>query len=342
MNKLKSLVFWEKFRPTIISKEQGKGIPIILLPRIKKLVDGMIDENGDIEIKMNLLLHSGGGQGKTTLVSILTENTDFRMIKATERGVDTIDIIEEHCRNFTLPLKKKGQKGNPKGQKVIWLEEFDQTTIQFRNALRSFMEDYPNVRFIATANNISKLQRTEEEKALIGRFNTVDFNPQSKEETQFLKDNYLKYLKAVGKNSKLEMNDSVYKTIISKSFPNLRVAVQVIQEIVISGSYEEYENKKENLNQDVFTFILDGNNDLKRNFYYVSENFPKDKTEDLLNMLSRPFFKYLLENNEDIIEEKGAKIANLSKNFNYQYTLTIDPEMHLFNYVTQLKMLING
>ena len=338
MNKLKSLVYWEKFRPTSIKK--GKGIPIILLPRVRKLIDGFVDDDGEIDIKMNLILYGSGGCGKTSLINILTENTDFRMIKATERGVDTIEIIEEHCKNFSIPLKKKNIKGNPQGQKVIWLEEFDQTTIQFRNALRSFMEEYPNIRFVATANNIIKLQRTEEEKALIGRFNVVDFNPQTKDESLYLKENYLKYLKAVGKNSKLIMGDEIYQKIINNSFPNLRVAVQTIQEIVISGSYEQYEQVKEDLNDDIFDFMLDGNNDLKRNFYYVSENYPKEKTEDLLNILSRPFFKYLLENRFEIIEKNGDKIANLSKNYNYQYTLTIDPEMHLFNYITQLKTLL--
>lgn len=338
MNKLKSLVFWEKYRPTLLDK--GKGIPIILLPRVRKIVDGLKDKDGEIDIQFNMLLHGSGGVGKTSLINILTENSDFRMIKATERGVDTIEIIEDHCKNFTLPLKKKNVKGNPQGQKVIWLEEFDQTTIQFRNALRSFMEDYPSVRFVATANNISKLQRTTEEKALIGRFNLINFDAETPEETEYLKTQQLKYLKAIGKNSKVDMPDEVYQKIISKTFPNLRVGVQTIQEISISGSYEEYENQKENLNQDVFSFILDGKNDINANFFYVQENFPKEKTEDLLNMLSRPFFKYLLENDPELIEKNGFKIANLSKNFNYQYTLTIDPEMHLFNYISQLKELI--
>jgi len=340
MNKLKNLTFWEKYRPTLINK--GKGIPIILLPRIRKIIDGFKNDDGEVEIKFNILLFGTGGTGKTSLINILTETTDFRMIKATERGVDTIEIIEDHCKNFTLPLKKKGQKGDPNGQKIIWLEEFDQTTIQFRNALRSFMEEYPNVRFVATANNISKLQRTEEEKALIGRFNLINFEPETVDEKDYLKEQQIKYLKAVGKNVKLEMGDDIYEKIVVKSFPNLRIGIQTLQEIYISGSWEQYEHTKANLNQDVFEFIMNGKNDLRENFFYVQENFPRDKTEDLLNLLGRPFFKYLLENDSEMIKKAGFKIANLSKNYNYQYTLTIDPEMHLFNYVSQLKELING
>ena len=302
---------------------------------LKEMYDLEVDSEKHRYYTNGVLSHN------TSLLNILTENTDFRMLKSDERGVDTIEIIEEHCKNFSIPLKKKGQKGNPRGQKVIWLEEFDKTSAKFREALRSFMEEYPEVRFVATLNDLPSINRTDNDQALIGRFNMLDFEPNTQEEKDYLRDNYFKYLKAVGKNSSLEMNDEIYYKIIDSMFPNLRAAVQIIQEIVISGSYEQFEDKKEHYNQDVFTFLLDGNNDLKYNFFYVSENFPKNKTEDLLHILSRPFFKYLIENRPEVIEKNGMKIANLSKNYNYQYTLTIDPEMHLFNYITQLKHFIN-
>jgi replication-associated recombination protein RarA len=200
-NNLKNLVFWEKYKPTLLKK--GKGIPIILLPRIRNIVDGLISDDGEIELKMNMLLFGSGGIGKSSLLNILTENTDFMKLKSTERGVDTIELIEEHCKNFTLPVKKKNQKGNPQGQKVIWLEEFDMTSVKFRQALRSFMDDYPNIRFVATANNISQISRSDEDIALMSRFNLIDFDPETTEEVKFLKNQYFRYLKAVGKNSKI-------------------------------------------------------------------------------------------------------------------------------------------
>ena len=337
-NKLKNLVFWEKYKPTLLDK--GKGIPIILLPRIRNIINGFKDENNDIEIPFNIILHGQGGIGKSSLLSILTENTDFIMLKATERGVDTIDIIEDHCKNFTLPVKKKNQKGNPRGQKVVWIEEFDITSTKFRDTLRSFMDDNKHVRFIATANEISKISRSDNDKALISRFNVISFDPETKDEKEYFRTQQIRYIKAVAKNSNLILPEKIIEKIISTNFPNLRKSVQDIQEISIIGSYESFEQKKENLNEDIYDFMLDGKNDLKHNFFYVQENYPKEKTEDLLNVLSRPFFKYLLENNEDIILKNGFKIGNLSKDYNYQYTLTVDPEMHLFNYISQLKQLI--
>jgi hypothetical protein len=193
---------------------------------------------------------------------------------------------------------------------------------------------------VATANNIAQISRSEEDIALMSRFNLINFDPETKEEVEYLKTQYFRYLKAIGKNSKMDLQDNIYSKIMELSFPNLRKAVQTLQEIHISGSYEQYEHKNESLNKDVYDFILDGNNDLKYNFYYVQENFPKNKTEDLLNLLGRPFFKYLLEHDEDKIQKIGYQLAKLSKEYNYQYTLTIDPEMHLFNYVTEIKQLL--
>ena len=57
-------------------------------------------------------------------------------------------------------------------------------------------------------------------------------------------------------------------------------------------------------------------------------------------MLSRPFFKYLLENNNDIILRNGFKILDLMKEYSSVYTVTIDPEMHLVNYITKMKQLM--
>ena len=126
---LNDLLFWEKYRPNTFKKENKEDIPIILLPRIRKLV-----ENG---IQLNMIFYGKGGQGKSTLAKILTQNTDFRKFKSTERGVENIEIIEEFCKNYSISLRKNTNYG----QKVIWLEEFDQTSAKFRETLRSLMEE---------------------------------------------------------------------------------------------------------------------------------------------------------------------------------------------------------
>ena len=334
---LKQQLFWERFRPNSLTPEKGK-IPIILLPRLRKLLEK--------DLQMNFLIRGNGGSGKSTVTQILAENFDTLRINCSSkdgRGIDISEVIEEHCKNFSIPFKKKGRKrGDSNGAKLVWLEEFDNTTPDMRKALRAFIEDHSDVRFIAIVNNIAKLQRSEEDRALLSRFNIINFDPETPEEVDYLKLNQLKYLKAISNSIKFDVSDDVLNSLINRTFPNFRSTVQLLQEIYISGDLETYLKKKDTLNIDVYSFIMNGENNLNENFFYVADNFPKEKTEELLNTLSRPFFKYLIENYQDIILKNGFKILDLSKEYNAEYTITIDPEMHLVNYITKLKQLINN
>lgn len=334
---LKEKLFWEKYRPNSLIPEKGK-IPIILLPRIRKIVEK--------ELQMNFMFIGSGGLGKSSLAYILTKNYDTLKINCSlDNGIDTVrEEILDHCKNFSISFNKKNKKkiGNPYSIKVVWLEEFDNTTPDMRKALRGFIEEYNEVRFIAIVNNITKLQRSEEDKALLSRFNLIYFDPENQEEINYLKKQQLNYLKSICKSIKYDVSDDILKTLIIRTFPNFRSTVQLLQEIYISGDLETYLKKKDIFNESVYSFIMNGKNNINENFFYVSDNFPKEKTEDLLNILSRPFFKYLLENHQNIILKNGFKILDLTKEFNSEYTTTIDPEIHLVTFITKLKELINN
>ncbi|MCK9446139.1 AAA family ATPase [bacterium] len=326
--KIKDKLFWERFRPNTILPEKGK-IPIILLPRIRKIA-----EKGII---MNMMFTGSGGLGKSTLAGILTKDTNCLKINCSgkDRGIDVVkEEMDDFCRNYSLIGKK--------GIKVIWLEEFDNATPDMRKALRGFMEDeriIDYVRFIATVNNLTKLQRTEEDLALLSRFNIIDFDPNSKEESDYIKKHQLSYLKSISKVVKFELSDDIFEKLILKSFPNFRKTVQLFQEISISGDIESYETMVDRRNNDVYEFIMNGKLDLNEIYYFVCDNYPKDKTEELILLLSRPFFKYLMDEHQDKIAPIGQQMIQLSKEYNSQYTQTTDPEIHLINYVIKLKQL---
>lgn len=332
---LKENLYWEKFRPNTIEKEKGK-IPIILLPRVKKLFEQPIE--------FNIMLTGDGGLGKSSLINIISQNFNTLKIncsKKSERGIDVIDSeVDSHIRNYGLPFKKKNIIGDGRGPTAIWLEEFDNSTPDLRKALRAYIEDESDVRFFATVNNITKLQRTKEDRALISRFNVINFEPQNKDEVVFLKEKQKNYLESINKLLKKDMDGEVIDKLINRTFPNFRSTIQLLQEIHITGDFDTY-LKETNVNQDVYSFILNNENKANENFFYVSDNYPREKTEDLLNILSRPFFKYLIENHIDMIMKIGFKIMKLSKEYNAQYLQTIDPEMHLSDYISNLKAVIN-
>jgi len=333
---LKQQLFWEKFRPNTLKPEKGK-IPIILVPRLRNLLEK--------ELQLNLILTGSGGLGKSSYINIISEDFDTLRINCSSkdgRGIDISEVIEEHCKNYSMPFKKKGRKkGDINGIKLVWLEEFDSSTPDMRKALRAFIEDNSHVRFVATVNNIQKISRSDEDKALISRFNVVDFDPQTQDEIAYLKKMQLGYLKAICKVVKFEVEDDVLMSLISRTFPNFRSTVQLLQQVTISGDFETYLKQKDTINLDVYSFIMNGENKINENYFYVGDNFPKEKTEDLLNTLSRPFFKYLIENYQDIILKNGFKILDLTKEFNSEYTITLDPEMHLVTFISKLKELVN-
>jgi len=324
---IKDKLFWEKYRPNTLIKESGK-IKMFLLPRIEKFIkDG---------IKTNMIFYGSAGIGKTTLAKILTEGTNCLKINCSlENGIDTVrKKIDDHCTTY-------GLLGN-KGMKTVWLEEFDGTTRQFREGLRGFIEEHSdNVRFVATANSMSKFQRDETGMAILSRFNVINFEPLNSDESQFIRKSQLSFLKTVAKSEKIEINDQILENIINSNFPDFRSSIQDLQEVSIIGDYEILKEQKNSTNLELYDYILDNDNNVGQNYYLVLDNY-RDKTDVLLKLLGRPFFKYLLEKDSTLAIKKGQEFIKLCKEYNAEYDQTLDPEIHLVSFITELKNIMNN
>jgi DNA polymerase III delta prime subunit len=324
---LKNILFWHKYRPNSFEKEQGK-IPMILLPRIEKIIKG--------GIQLNFMFVGSGGVGKSTCAGILTQGTDCLIINCSdERGIDVVrEQIADHCTNYNLL--------SVSAEKTVWLEEFDKATSGMRDALRAFMEtNIEKVRFIATLNNLTKISRTEEDKALLSRFNIINFDPANDEEKKFIKDNQLKFLRSVAKSNNFEVTDLILESIIRQNFPNFRSSIQDLQELTISGDYEKFSESKRKANDEIFSFLFNGKNDIEENYFYVMDNYLQ-KTEDLLLLMNKPMFQYIIENKNELVLKKGSQLIKISKEYNAEYLSSLDPELHMISYITELKNILNG
>lgn len=314
-------LYWHKFRPNTI---EDKGIKMILLPRIKKVV-----ESG---ITMNLLFYGSPGLGKTTLANILTKDTDCLRINC---RIDKLENIrtkaEEHCTKY-------GVFGSTK--KIIWLEEFDGASWQMRETLRPLIEMYiDHVKFIATANSISNFT-SEADTAVLSRFNKIKFDPITDKEKQYLKKNQKQFLKGISKKVNYEVEDEIIEKLIDSNFPDFRSSVQDLQQLVITDDKESWENPDFIKNVELYSYLLDGKNNVDDNYFYVMENF-KDNTSSLLSQLGRPFFSFLLENHKDKIKQNGKELIKIQKTYNSEYSNAYDPEIHLISMITEIKEKIN-
>jgi len=318
-------LFWHKYRPDTINNKTSGKIKMILLPRIKKIIDKGI---------LNFLFYGSPGLGKTTITNILTKDTDCLKINC---RIDSLDVIrnriEEHCTKYNMFSGKK--------QKTVWIEEFDGASWQMREALRPMIELYiDNVKFLATANSIANFN-SEQDKAVLSRFNLIKFDPIDNTEKDFLRKNQIQFLKGISSKEKIESaSNEIIEKIIDSNFPDFRRSVQHLQELKLSNDISIWENNIHSNNEELYEFLLNGKNNLNENYYFVLDNY-KDNTHKLLNDLSRPLFKYLLEKHPEKITTNGAKLLKSSKQHNSEYLNTMDTVIHLFHYLTELKEILN-
>ena len=310
-------MFWYKYQPKTLKN-------IILLPRIRELVkDG---------IQANMIFYSDSpGTGKSTLAKILCQNTDNIEFNASQdTGVVILrEQLQNHCKKLNPFMGKDAQK-------TIFLDEFDGVSKEFQKAMKGFSDRYHHVRFILTTNFIQEV-----DDKVISRFIKIDFGPKNKEETDYLQTMYAKYLQAIAKNVKLTVTEEEVKKIIMLNFPDLRSAVEKLQEVYITKNTSQFNSLSATGYDDIFTFIMNGYNNIEENYNFVLNNF-QDNPLELMKALGRPLFNSLIDVNNDTLIKQGATLINLQKSYNEKYTDTIDPIIHLISYVTDIKEILKN
>jgi replication-associated recombination protein RarA len=312
---MKNELFWYKFQPKNLKT-------IILLPRIRELVkDGL---------KTNMIFYSDSpGTGKTTLAKILCANTDNIEFNASQDTSVNIlrEQLQKHCKSLNPFMGKDIQK-------TIFLDEFDGVSTEYKKALKGFSDRYQHVRFILTTNFIQDI-----DDKIVSRFIKVDFNPKNKEEIEYLQDKYLMYLKAISNKMKVNIADNELNKIIMLSFPDLRSATQRLQEVFITKNTDQFKSLSNSKYNDIFDYILDGNNNIEENYHFVINNF-QDTPLELMKVLGKPLFTRIINIDDSNLTKKGASLINIQKSYNEKYTETIDPVIHLISYITDIKELL--
>jgi replication-associated recombination protein RarA len=313
MENLKQKLFWERYRPNTL-----KGM--ILLPRIEKIV-----KHG---INSNMIFYGTSGTGKTTLANILSEEHNFLKLNG-KLGIDVLtNTIQKHFQGLNF--------GSKSDLKVIYIDEFDRATSQLQESLKGFMEEYSYARFIFTTNHLNKI-----DIELRSRFVEIGFDPENSEERQFLHTKQINYLRSISKRENFEIykEKEPFVKLVNKYFPDLRKSIEILNIMIISNDLtmlnKDYGSGKEEL----YNFIMDGNLNPIINYDYVMDNYFIN-FEDAFKYLGRQFFDYLRDNYVDLIISKGALILKTQGDYNNGLQTTVDPLIHLINYILSLKQII--
>jgi len=309
---LNKLLFWEKYRPKAI-----KGM--VLLPRIEQYIT---------EINSNLIFYGTHGTGKTTLAKIISNEFNTLTVSG-KLGIDILtEKILEHITSFNLLTKEQ--------TKLIIVNEFDRSSDSLMNALKEFIEDYPSIRFIFTTNHINKII-----PELRSRFICIPFDPIDQEEREFLYKKQVLYLRSISKKEGYEYskNVKIFEYLVNKNFPDLRTSVESLQYIIKGNDDKTLVGELGSDKSDLFNFIFNGDINPITNYDYVMNNF-FITFDDAFKYLSRPFFDYLKEQHIDTLISKGAGILKIQKEYNETLDNTLDPLVHLVNYILDLKILL--
>jgi len=310
---LKKLILWEKYRPQSLKQ-------MILIPRIAKLI-----EDG---VESNMIFYGTSGTGKTTLAKILAK--DYNSLELNGKlGVDVLsNKISEHFKSLNLEKKD--------ATKLVYIDEFDRASTQLQDGLKSFVEDYPYARFIFTTNHIDKII-----PELRSRFNCVPFDSISTVEREFLYNKQVSFVRGIVKRegSDLYEEKEVFENVVKKCYPDLRSAIVLAQQIILTGDVSVVTSEYGSTKGELYDFIMDGNLNPLVNYDYVMNNF-FITFDDAFKYLSRPFFEWMKELHIQTVIDKGALILKKQKEYNETLNDTLDPLVHLVNYIIDLKTVI--
>jgi len=215
MSELKELIWIEKYRPSKIED---------LILRNKSQILKFLDNNATIP--NFLLVSKKPGTGKTTLAKIIITMTNADSIKINASDDRGIDIIRERVKKFAGALSSNNKR------RCVFLDEFEGTTRQAQDSLKSIIETYAdNTFFIFTANDASKIIEPIKSRCV-----TIDFELPNK-------DDILNRLSYICKQEEMKIEEDDLRRLIDYNYPDIRSCINTLQMWKTSGKIEFPEDR---------------------------------------------------------------------------------------------------
>ena len=259
----------------------------------------------------HLLFSGNAGIGKTTLAKLIVKNLDCDYLyinSSDERGIET---IRDKVSGFASAASFKSIK-------IVILDEADFLTIQAQASLRNIIETFSRTtRFIMTCNFVERII-----DPLQSRCQVLKIIPPSKTDIAKHIANILDK-----ENTKYELED--IKTIINKSYPDLRKMLNTIQlstqdnkltidqEVLVSSNY--------------MTQVLKELIKPKSNWKEIRQIIANANIQDF-----EEFYRFLFDHSSEYAPGNEGTIAVLVNEYSYQSNFRIDKEINCMALINQI------
>lgn len=304
----------EKYRPTTVKF-------IILPPKVKKFVDNIIETG----VLPNLLLYyPKPGNGKTSLARSICNDLGlgaanvFHINASLSANIDMLRTdITDFASVWTIDNKVK----------VVILEEMENASLAFQNALKDFSETYSqNCRFIMTTNNISKII-----EPLRSRFELIDFNFEDKKVVADMIPKIVNRLSKMLDHEKVEYKEETIEKLVKKTYPDVRWMIKTLQcEFIENGKITERVINLTSIDKDFYDMIINKRlSDARK--YMVEKQLPYGE------MYTKLFHEFLplIEN-----KTKQANAIILIAEYMDKHTRSIDQEITFAACLIQLMQIM--
>jgi len=274
---IKNNLLWFKYKPQTLDD-------IILLPRVRKMVENGIDNH--------FLLHGDFGIGKSALIDILTTGKPTLMKNT---SVDTsIDVLRDEIDSYVTSMSDIFDSTDD--FKYVYLDEFEKASPAFQNALKKYIDDKSDtVRFVFITNHLNKV-----DEGIKTRCSTINFNPSTTEERNWWKTKCKEKLMTISSKEEIEIEEKDIKKIVVNNYPSLRKMIIVLSEIKKTGVVKSDQTLfKSEIVGELYNCLTTGSTADMQTF--IMENYGNDNVQDLMNACGRPLLEHLIVNRKDLI-----------------------------------------
>lgn len=308
--------FIEKFRPKTFDK-------MILFPRLMGYTNNTLNQN--------LFLYGPSGTGKTTFAKIISANHDTYYVDGSLSS--KVEILREDITNFCQNQSLLTSDSNL--PKVVIFDEIEGVSDQFFKALRGFIENFSNVRFIAITNFINEVP-----PQVLSRFQEVPFYPIDSEEELFLLKEQKKKIYLILKACKIDIDPEALHEFTKSNFPDLRKSYNKIQDWKLLNINNITLNDLKKINfsfSDLFELIA--TTKITSDNYKIIVNNYGNKNLEVFQSLSSEFLDYLKIN----YSEKLKFIADITiiiTKYQALRTQVINQDINLLACIFELQKIL--